>query len=660
MNGDDNAVKRQMSIVRRNELDYPPKQLDGNSRLCLNCNRSIINEMAMIEADPSCLRLNVLTQTASQTCIICNISNNVRRLSIQCRVQIFIETDIYIPDNVRSCEHHLNENGFLLKILLPALRFINRPYVMKSSQLQMFLHKLRNVGANRSRGIDEKFLTEEEFQCIAPINKQQFEELFTYCEPVLEKGKLNYISRKDLLVFLCKIRQGLSDDFLKIIFDYPSRQTVSYIVSNVRTSLLQRFVPANIGPESITRQEFITQHVSEFANEIYNPQPREPKVVAVIDSTYAYIHKSSNFRVLRQSYSSHKNRHLLKPTLIVAPDGYILTIFGPYFSDARNNDAEILRQEFEKDAESLKCWFQTGDIVLVDRGYRDAVPLLQRLGIDHKMPALLKHGQRQLSTQDANDSRIITKNRWVVEARNGHLRSIFKFLAQTINLQHAKNLNGYYRIAGAILNRYHPTVKMQDADVQLAREMLNISTTPNVVQQKVQVDNLRLRNGQWRRLNYHDVLDFPILDLDYLKHLTMGIYQINLAPSYIQDKVLRDNEEIFEIDEHFNESGFLRVRLYSRFRNAIKHQIFISYELSNRDDGNAAENVKPINGYYCTCQSGARTLGTCAHVASVLWYLGFARHQENIKYPDISLLNTTSDAADRGLPDNLDIQIVDE
>ncbi|KYN20618.1 hypothetical protein ALC57_07026, partial [Trachymyrmex cornetzi] len=135
--------------------------------------------------------------------------------------------------------------------------------------------------------------------------------------------------------------------------------------------------------------------------------------------------------------------------------------------------------------------------------------------------------------------------------------------------------------------------------------------------------------------------------------LTVGIYQINLASSYIQDKLLKDNDEEFQLDQHFNESGFLRIRLYSRFRNATRYQIFISYETDNRDDENAAHNLnEPINGYYCTCQSGARTLGTCAHVASVLWYLGFARHQENIKYPDMSLLNTVLDAADREIPHN--------
>lgn len=298
---------------------------------------------------------------------------------------------------------------------------------------------------------------------------------------------------------------------------------------------------------------------------------------------------------------------------------------------------------------------------MVDRGYRDAIPLLQRLGIDHKMPALLEHRQRQLPTQEANDSRIVTKNRWVVEARNGHLRSVFKFLAQTINLQHAKNLNGFYRIAGAILNRYHPLIQMQDADAQLAREMIQRSTSVNVVQARVEIDNLQRRNGQWRRLNYRDVADFPILDLDYLKDLTVGIYQINLAPSYIQDNLLRNNDEEFQIDQHINEPGFLRIRLYSRFRNATRHQIFISYEIDNRDE-NAADNANnSINGYYCTCQSGARTLDTCTHVASILWYLGFARHQGNIKYPDTSLLNITLDAADRELPDGLrNVEIINQ
>lgn len=80
---------------------------------------------------------------------------------------------------------------------------------------------------------------------------------------------------------------------------------------------------------------------------------------------------------------------------------------------------------------------------------------------------------------------------------------------------------------------------MEGADTQLAREMLNRSQTPNVLQARVEVDNLVRRNAQWRRLHNQDLSDFPILNVDYLKDLTVGIYQINLAPSYIEDK-LRD------------------------------------------------------------------------------------------------------------------------
>ena len=94
----------------------------------------------------------------------------------------------------------------------------------------------------------------------------------------------------------------------------------------------------------------------------------------------------------------------------------------------------------------------------------------------------------------------------------------------------------------------------------------------------------------------------------------------------------------------------MRARVYSRFRNATKYQIFISY--TTEEEERIDNRTDLINGYYCTCQSGARTLGACAHVTSILWFLGFARHQENVKYPDKSLLNNFIDTANRDLQRN--------
>lgn len=43
--------------------------------------------------------------------------------------------------------------------------------------------------------------------------------------------------------------------------------------------------------------------------------------------------------------------------MFVAPDRYILNIIGPYFSNSRNNDANILIQELQENIEGLREWF---------------------------------------------------------------------------------------------------------------------------------------------------------------------------------------------------------------------------------------------------------------------------------------------------------------
>jgi hypothetical protein len=49
------------------------------------------------------------------------------------------------------------------------------------------------------------------------------------------------------------------------------------------------------------------------------------------------------------------------------------------------------------------------DIVILDRGFRDALPFLEEIGIKGEMPKFLKKGEKQMSTEDANLSRLVTK-----------------------------------------------------------------------------------------------------------------------------------------------------------------------------------------------------------------------------------------------------------
>ncbi|KAJ8688486.1 hypothetical protein QAD02_024281 [Eretmocerus hayati] len=628
--------RREIAISRRDAAGRVPMQITEETRFCFNCNRSVTDEIRLLQNDPSAVRLNVLSQTSSQTCLICDGDNHLVRLSLKARVNIFLKRNIYASENTRSCRNHLDDAGQLMPEFLDGLRFVNRPLRIAGTVLRPFLDELRDNCTTGTRYENENNFTEEEFATLSPVTREQFRILFTYCDPIIERDQFLYVTKRHLLTFLCKMRQGVPDDFLASTFGYNSRQRASSVIATVRRSLMQRFVPENLGLGHITRDQFIARHVTDFANHLYNPTPGTGRIILYIDGTYIEVEMSSNFSAARKSYSSHKNYYLLKPAVVVGPDGYILDVHPIYFSDVRNNDAAMLIDTLQRyAAHNFRPWIRPGDIIILDRGYRNARLILEQAGITVIMPPFLERNQRQFTTEEANNSRLITKTRWIVEARNGHFKSMFKFFDHRVSATHATNLEDFFKIAAAIINRFRPTIDMNGMDAQYANELRIRAAQPNVMQARIEVDNyLRTRNGRWIRLNEFDDADFPILTVEDLRQITAGVYQVNLAPAYIQDKLIRDQNEVFEFDTLIDEPGLLRVRIWSRYSNATRHQLWIAYGYDDED----------ILAYYCTCRAGARTLGTCAHVASVLWFLGHARHQNAVKYPSVAMIEHINDA----------------
>jgi len=120
--------------------------------------------------------------------------------------------------------------------------------------------------------------------------------------------------------------------------------------------------------------------------------------------------------------------------------------------------------------------------------------------------------------------------------------------------------------------------------------------------------------------------------LDDLHKITIGIYQLKQASSYAREHMSDEGNYVLYV--HQEESDILRVKLQSRHTSSKQYQLWIRYERDSFD---------PIRGWYYQCKNGARTVGCCAHIASVLWYLGYDRHQVNAPryhsdvYPDYLL-----------------------
>ena len=88
---------------------------------------------------------------------------------MEAKTNIFIQMNMHVPENVKSCADHLDAKGFLLPHLSLGLRFINRPYRIKGPELQTFLQRLREVSRSMKKIEDENSFTDEDFQCFCSL-----------------------------------------------------------------------------------------------------------------------------------------------------------------------------------------------------------------------------------------------------------------------------------------------------------------------------------------------------------------------------------------------------------------------------------------------------------------------------------------------------------
>ncbi|VDI45794.1 Hypothetical predicted protein [Mytilus galloprovincialis] len=188
----------------------------------------------------------------------------------------------------------------------------------------------------------------------------------------------------------------------------------------------------------------------------------------------------------------HKHRPLVKPMVFVTTSGYIVSVMGPYMGDGKNNDANIMTHIIKRNIEKITDWLQEDDILIVDRGFRDSLDLLNELGIKSEMPSFLGRGEKQHSVEESNTTRLVTKLRWIVESIN--------------------------------------------ADELLGAKMLFLSKQINELKNKVENDGLDKRSYKWSKIDSTDFdIEFPRLNEEELRNLTLGTYQLKMAKSYTEE-----------------------------------------------------------------------------------------------------------------------------
>lgn len=608
---------------------------DGTRSICHACWHTIntaLNQPPVPPPAPADIRVPGTTRAANtaRRCMIdsCN-STELRHVPNTIKVHLLSYYQFLVPRHARICQEHLVHTH-----VEDIPQNVQAQLSLTPDNIQdiisMYTLALERRAFFDVENADE--ISEQDLQFWTGLNRENFDSLLS--ETSLDQQSRT--PRTDLAVYLCKIRTGEPNNRIATIFNV-SRRSVDRKIRKVRSCLATDFLPSNLGLDHITRDQVI-QHNRILPSNIFGNEA-VPKAIVIFDGTYLFVEKSSNFLFQRRSYSLHKYRNLIKPFLIVCADGYIIDVMGPY--PAVTSDADIMIKILNNHDEPIEdgafnYFFEQGDIFILDRGFRDSVPLVESHGYVAHMPPSKSRGETQLTTEKANKSRLITMCRWIVETINGRFKRDFKIFRNRVFNLHVPFIFTDFRIAAAIINRFQEPY----SDSVYVHEFINLINEninrPNLLADYVIAHNLNRQRATFSRLvaDSPEVTDFPRLTQEDLILFAIGTYHVKLARSYASEHIKATG--VYEIEvyrepqnaniNHEDNNILIRCRIQSRH---VQRKIYYTYVMYNPE----AEGREALKEYYCTCIHGKRTLGSCAHVISVIYYLGWARHEEIFAHP---------------------------
>lgn len=150
------------------------------------------------------------------------------------------------------------------------------------------------------------------------------------------------------------------------------------------------------------------------------------------------------------------------------------------------------------------------------------------------------------------------------------------------------------------------------------------------------------------RVNFENILvdrdnvaAFPVLTPEELTLFAVGTYQIKLAPSYYSEHIRATEtfiiqnyngplNDLSDFSMPSNNVQLIRALIKSRHTSSKVYRCYVLIDENN-------QGLDSIRHYCCSCFTGRRTIGSCAHVVCLVWFLGWARHQDAVRRPALFL-----------------------
>lgn len=132
---------------------------------------------------------------------------------------------------------------------------------------------------------------------------------------------------------------------------------------------------------------------------------------------------------------------------------------------------------------------------------------------------------------------------------------------------------------------------------------------------KIYAENEKRKKNESIHVN---ALHFPILSEDFIRKLAYGVYQLKQAKNYTKEQPSGSYIQYLSSLKR-KKSDKNKVKITELVATNIQHFYRVRYY---------TKYIK--SGWYYDCKTGARVVGTSAHVASVLQHFGVAKNEPKL------------------------------
>lgn len=507
---------------------------------------------------------------------------------------------------------------------------ITKLTIIESSSLMMgvFEQYRKDIEVMKSKPFT--YLSDEQFQKMLFLTKEQFKQVQLIAD--LESSDFNCA----LAFYLFKLCSGMTDKQVGAFFT-KSQSTTNRHCQTSRGALEENFLPKFLGFTTVNR-EFVLKRTTDQARQLYS----FTKAIAVCDSTYVYIQKSADFVFQKDTFCLFKSRHLFRMFMTVTTDGWILDVSGPFQANLSDSD---LIETITNNPGFSDIFLPNESLFLIDRGFFECQENMKKVGLPTLMPAFIEKGDKQLTTEQANESRICTKGRCVVEMINGKIKQTFSQFNHVLTNKGRDSHQLDFKIACALLNFSSSFKFCPDKEhPMIPQRMRALQHKTNKLAVLIEKQNLFKKKTMFSGTKMDEVLDhetfgIPRLNDWQLNLYCCGSYQLKWARSYYAEHISDTGKYFFEVSKDLTKLDFSSVGIETKADSLVllraklksRHSRWTIYRMMILID-KTREGIDRISETFCSCKVGRRTIGCCAHLASVIWYFS------NGRYLDLSSL----------------------